>query len=875
MSATRDIQAVLREQVIPAGASRHGLVVGVERYRDSRLNLRCARADAQAIYDLMIDTECGLFPKENVKLLLDEEATTNNIWRSLAGLRKAAAPTDMVWIFFAGHAAPEGSSVFWVSHDADIDDLYSTALDRERIDKALSDIHASRVIMMLDCCHAAATAVQKNPTRSVLTPEQLFSTYKGEGRITLASSDGKEKSVELGDQGHGAFTFFLKQGLRGEADSDGDGVVTANELWDYLRNKVTEASLKAGNFQTPVLLGQMTHDLALTLNPMATQHKRRLEEVLRQHIGWDEKRELTTQEAGWCRNLIHDGPKSDDQWAVYEELERLVDGKALVGTIKRLVKIARDVATANTRQPLAAPPADRPVSRICPSCGKYLRVQASCAGDDVPCPGCKALLHVALDRSTLSIVQPAPDKLHKPKPGPPARPAAAPARPPSESNKEKKQTSQAVPAPTQTVPAAAPSPPPLPQPKPMAPKPVVPAAPRTPPPAKANEQRTSTVSPAELSAQQRRLLKWIAIAAIVSAAAIWGVIQLSSTSQPIRRAKKTAMSPSTNSDEAAGHFQKGNSAYDKKDYDQALAEFSEAIRLDPKDPIAYRNRGLLWQNKKEYDKALDDYNHAIQLDSNHASAYRHRANIWKDKGNYDNAIADYSEAIRINSNDDIAYFNRANIWLAKNEYDHALNDFSESIRVDTKYAPAYRLRGGVWLAKKEYDKALDDYNEAIRLDPGYADVYVNRGSIWGSKKEYSKALADYDEAIRLDPTNVYAQNLHAWLQATCEDAQWRYGKQAVEHAKSACELTKWKDSFYLDTLAAAYAEDGDFELALVWQRKVLNDPDGEKRFGHDGFLAAKRRLALYEAQKPYREATGSQPASNTSSGDHADNLFGP
>src|SRR6185436_10072009 len=110
MSGLRDIQAVLREQVVPAGASRHGLVVGVERYRDSRLNLRCARADAQAIYDLMTDAECGLFPKENVKLFLDDEATTENIWRSLAGLRKAAGPEATVWIFYAGHAAPEGST---------------------------------------------------------------------------------------------------------------------------------------------------------------------------------------------------------------------------------------------------------------------------------------------------------------------------------------------------------------------------------------------------------------------------------------------------------------------------------------------------------------------------------------------------------------------------------------------------------------------------------------------------------------------------------------------------------------------------------------------------------------------------------------------
>jgi hypothetical protein len=422
MSATRDIQAVLREQVIPAGGSRHGLVVGVERYRDSRLNLRCARADAQAIYDLMVDAECGLFPKDNVKLLLDEEATTENVWRCLANLRKAAGPEATVWIFYAGHAAPEGSSVYWVTHDADVDDLFSTALDRERIDSVLNEIPANRLLVMLDCCHAAATAAQRNPTRDLLTPQQLFAEYKGEGRITLASSDGKEKSVELGDQGHGAFTYFLQQGLRGEADMDGDGVVTANELWSYLRNKVSEASKLAGNKQTPVLLGQMQHDLALTLNPMATRRKERLEEAIRQRIGWDEKRELSTSEGRYCIDLLRRGPKTDGELELYDELDNLVEGKARIPTIKVLLKFAAESSGEFTKLNLprpapppkvqpkptihhatqAIPPAADPfIRRLCPACGKTLKVTTVAIGQRIPCPGCATALRVNDQRELL------------------------------------------------------------------------------------------------------------------------------------------------------------------------------------------------------------------------------------------------------------------------------------------------------------------------------------------------------------------------------------------------------------------------------------------------------------------------------------------
>lgn len=98
---TRDIAAYLRERVVPASGSRHGLVIGIEQYRDARLNLRCAAADARAIYDLMTDPDCGMFPKKNVRLLLDGEATREGIWRALSALRRNAGEHDTVWIYWA------------------------------------------------------------------------------------------------------------------------------------------------------------------------------------------------------------------------------------------------------------------------------------------------------------------------------------------------------------------------------------------------------------------------------------------------------------------------------------------------------------------------------------------------------------------------------------------------------------------------------------------------------------------------------------------------------------------------------------------------------------------------------------------------------
>ena len=414
---TRDIQTVLRERVVPSGGTRHGLVVGIETYQDARLNLRCARADAQAIYNVMVDPECGMFPEENVRLLVDAEATRENVWRSLAGLRRAAGQDDTVWVYYAGHAAPEESHVYWVTYDADVDDLYATGLANNDIRRVLDEIRARQLIVLLDCCHAAATSVQKNPTRAVLTAKEVFQSYQGKGRITLSSSDGKEKSVELGDVGHGAFTYFLEKGLRGEADRDGDGVVTADKLWSYLRHQVSEASQKAGNRQTPVLMGEMTHDLALTLNPASTRRKKEIADAIEALVGLRED-QLTTEEGRFCLEILRRGPQSAEENVIAAELANLREGKLQIATFRLLVRSALEprpipeaepprthpepAATIRPKRPAKAAPTDF-VRQPCPACGRALRVPANYAGRTVSCPGCKTPLDVSRDLRQLAL----------------------------------------------------------------------------------------------------------------------------------------------------------------------------------------------------------------------------------------------------------------------------------------------------------------------------------------------------------------------------------------------------------------------------------------------------------------------------------------
>jgi RNA polymerase sigma factor (sigma-70 family) len=223
--------------------------------------------------------------------------------------------------------------------------------------------------------------------------------------------------------------------------------------------------------------------------------------------------------------------------------------------------------------------------------------------------------------------------------------------------------------------------------------------------------------------------------------------------------------------DSEAYYQRGRArATTAGETDKAIADFTQAIKLDPKNDRAYLERGEAWSRKGDDDKAIADFNTAIQLEPNNAETYRERGRSWLYKKEYERAIADSNEAIRLDPEDSLAYFNRGQARQSSKDFDRAIADFDEAIRLDPQAVLPRQDRGGAWFDKREYDKAIADFDEAIRLDPRSARAHLYRGLARSEKRDYDGAIADFDAVIQLDaerpagvdPKGVYAHLNRGW-----------------------------------------------------------------------------------------------------------------
>ena len=166
---------------------------------------------------------------------------------------------------------------------------------------------------------------------------------------------------------------------------------------------------------------------------------------------------------------------------------------------------------------------------------------------------------------------------------------------------------------------------------------------------------------------------------------------------------------------------------------------------------------------------------------------------------------------------------------------------------------ALNNRGNIKLKQSKYNQAIEDFNLSLNQNPTYAKALSNRGIAQELKGFYGEAISDFRDALTIDPKLQDTQNRLAWIKATCPVGSLRDGDLAVKLAFDLNESTGWSAPSFLDTLAAAYAEKGDFGLAQKFQSQALDLMRQNNIEGQDKD-AQIIRLGLYKLGKPYREA---------------------
>jgi tetratricopeptide (TPR) repeat protein len=281
------------------------------------------------------------------------------------------------------------------------------------------------------------------------------------------------------------------------------------------------------------------------------------------------------------------------------------------------------------------------------------------------------------------------------------------------------------------------------------------------------------------------------------------------------------------------------------DHDEAVSAYSEIIRIDPKNPNAFKARGLAYRDKEQLTNALIDFCTALELAPADPEAISLRAAAADKDEDFNRAIADLTQMIEVGPDNVHALLARGGCYARLLYIDNAIADFSEAIDCQPNLPVGFVNRADCYAWKEEIANAIADYTEAIRLNPTLTSALQRRADCYFKTKEYRKAYRDYSETLRLDADNWQALASLARLLSITPIPDLRNAPEAVRQATKACQLTDWQKPGCLTILAAAYAECGEFKKAAKWESKAI-----ELGFGYEiADQQSRLRLEAYKQGK--------------------------
>jgi len=282
-----------------------------------------------------------------------------------------------------------------------------------------------------------------------------------------------------------------------------------------------------------------------------------------------------------------------------------------------------------------------------------------------------------------------------------------------------------------------------------------------------------------------------------------------------------------------------------QDYEEVLKKNQEAMELGG-DEISPAIAGILGLNADHSRRNLVE----IRID-----ALLGRAAVYYDTDRFKAAAADYDEVLRLDPDHADAYRGRSYVLRVLGDRAGALASINKAMELAPSKTTYFGNRADIYFFTGEYEKAAADYAKFLAAYPTVPIGHQRRGVCLQNLGDLRGAVGEYERTIALDPRNVLAYNNLAWIKATSTDAKLREGAKAVEYGKKALELAGQAQPWlYMDTLAVAYAEAGDFRQAvdLLTKALALMTKSEDQKDRPD----MEARLKLFQTGKPFREKPG-------------------
>ena len=305
-------------------------------------------------------------------------------------------------------------------------------------------------------------------------------------------------------------------------------------------------------------------------------------------------------------------------------------------------------------------------------------------------------------------------------------------------------------------------------------------------------------------------------------------------------------------------------------FDEAIENANRAIERNPRATSLFILRGRLYHQTKEYDKAIQDLDRAIDLQPDSFIAFLDRSEVYYDKGDKDSAAKDYGLARELQGLAITQSVLQRISVRAEGKFDSAIAEMKRFAELDELNAkadgrdpdPDYLLQlGQTYLATNKNNESVEVLTKIVERagdEPRdrrsrnakflglrtRADAYLGLG-------KHNEAISDYDKALEINGNDDGVLNNLAWVLATSPKDDLRSADRAIELATKACKVTEYKQAHILSTLAAAYAESGDFTKAMEWSTKAVEL--GGASTTPETLEQLKNELESYKQKKPWRE----------------------